>query len=158
MSNSKSDTSQQPQRRDFLGKILMVGGLLASGVLGLRNVLAFIFPQIRPPKERKLLVGRVGEVESGTAKELEIGGEVMYLIHQDGEYRVFSGVCTHLGCEVYWEGYRNRFFCPCHKGQFAADGTVIGGPPPKPLNQYRVEVENSLVFMWLEEQSERGVV
>jgi len=158
MSESKSDGTPRPDRRDFLGKLLMGGGLIASGLVGLRNVLAYIFPRVRPPKERKLLVGRVGEVEPGTAKELEIGGEILYLIHLEDQYKVFSGVCTHLGCEVYWEGYRDRFFCPCHKGQFAADGSVIAGPPPKPLNQYRVEVEDSLIFMWLEERRERGVV
>jgi nitrite reductase/ring-hydroxylating ferredoxin subunit len=44
-----------------------------------------------------------------------------------------SAVCTHLGCVVAWQDQAGEFLCPCHGGRFSADGQVLGGPPPKPL-------------------------
>jgi Rieske Fe-S protein len=30
----------------------------------------------------------------------------------------------------------DRFKCNCHGGQFALDGKVLTGPPPRPLNRF----------------------
>lgn len=48
--------------------------------------------------------------------------------------RAFSATCTHLGCRVRWDGGAHRFKCPCHGGEYDAEGKVIAGPPPRPLN------------------------
>lgn len=145
-------------RRTFLSKLFMGGGLLASGVLLIRHALAYIFPRMEPPALRKLLVGRLAELAPGAAKEFQIGGQTLYLVNTADGFRVFSGICTHLGCKVKWESYNDRFFCPCHKGVFAASGEVLAGPPPRPLDQFRVEVEGSLIYMYMEETRQRGVV
>ncbi|HWB83245.1 MAG TPA: ubiquinol-cytochrome c reductase iron-sulfur subunit [Bryobacteraceae bacterium] len=63
----------------------------------------------------------------------------------DLEFTAFSMNCTHLGCPVRWLADANLFMCPCHGGVFYADGRVASGPPPKPLNQYPVRVENGEV-------------
>ncbi len=47
--------------------------------------------------------------------------------------RAMSATCTHLGCQVQWDGAAKHFKCPCHGGVYAADGTVVSGPPPRPL-------------------------
>ena len=47
--------------------------------------------------------------------------------------RAMSATCTHLGCQVQWDGAARHFKCPCHGGVYAADGTVVSGPPPRPL-------------------------
>jgi menaquinol-cytochrome c reductase iron-sulfur subunit len=54
------------------------------------------------------------------------------------EATVFNGRCTHLGCAYSWQ--TDRFACPCHGGTFAADGTVISGPPPRPLDRLPVQI------------------
>jgi menaquinol-cytochrome c reductase iron-sulfur subunit len=46
---------------------------------------------------------------------------------------------------VRWEKEAHLFMCPCHGGVYYADGTVAGGPPPKPLNQYEVRIVNKEV-------------
>lgn len=153
MSEQSKETNKS--RRDFLGKAFMGGGLIASGILGIRHLLAFVFPKMEPPEMQKLLVARGGELEEGEAKKFEIGGQRLFLLNLNGEYKVFSGICTHLGCQVSWEGYKDRFYCPCHKGIFAANGEVIDGPPPRPLDEFKVEMEDSLVFMWIEKKERR---
>jgi menaquinol-cytochrome c reductase iron-sulfur subunit len=54
----------------------------------------------------------------------------------DGEVVVFSRSCTDLGCPVRWDPGSQWFFCPCHGGIFAQDGSVRAGPPSRPLDRY----------------------
>jgi Rieske Fe-S protein len=55
-------------------------------------------------------------------------------------YVAYSQKCTHLSCAVYYAGEQNRLECPCHQGFFSiADGSVIQGPPQRPLPQLRLE-------------------
>lgn len=58
---------------------------------------------------------------------------------------VLSATCTHLGCTVQWNAQAGEFQCPCHGGRFAPDGTVLGGPPPKPLRRLEASVRDGQV-------------
>lgn len=60
---------------------------------------------------------------------------------------VFSPVCTHLGCSVGWNEEKKHFTCPCHGGVYDASGTVISGPPPKPLTHFETKVEEGKLFI-----------
>jgi len=42
---------------------------------------------------------------------------------------------TWLGA-VELEGDQQAYVCPCHDATFSLDGSVLGGPPPRPLDQY----------------------
>ena len=55
----------------------------------------------------------------------------------DADFTAFAVNCTHLGCPVNWRPDAELFLCPCHGGVYYADGTVAGGPPPRPLSQLR---------------------
>jgi menaquinol-cytochrome c reductase iron-sulfur subunit len=57
----------------------------------------------------------------------------------------FAVYCTHLGCPVHWLADPKIFLCPCHGSVFNADGTVAGGPAPRPLFNYDVRVRNGRV-------------
>jgi Rieske Fe-S protein len=59
----------------------------------------------------------------------------------EGELRAFSQKCTHLGCVVYFD--REQMICPCHDGVFdAGSGSVIAGPPQRPLVRIAVEARD----------------
>jgi quinol---cytochrome c reductase iron-sulfur subunit, bacillus type len=61
-----------------------------------------------------------------------------------GEIMVFNGRCTHLGCAYSWQTQgRNAgtFLCPCHEGTYSADGAVLSGPPPRPLDELESRIE-----------------
>lgn len=143
-------------RREFVAKLLMGGGLVAVGALFVRHVVAFVLPRTPLASVRKLLVGRVDELQVGQAKEFQIGDRPLYLVRTEDGFKVFSAICTHLGCKTRWEPYKARFYCPCHKGAFDASGNVTEGPPPRPLDQFKVDVEKSLVYMWLDEHRTGG--
>ena len=56
----------------------------------------------------------------------------------------YSQKCTHLSCAVYYAPGKNRIECPCHEGYFAVeDGSVLQGPPPRPLPRITLERRGS---------------
>lgn len=71
----------------------------------------------------------------------------VYIInHGEERFTIFDIRCTHLGCPVSWEEKREQFLSPCHNGVFAVDGTVVDGPPPRPLDQYQAKVDKGVLY------------
>ena len=72
----------------------------------------------------------------------------VYVLSTDARtYIAMSNICTHLGCRVRWITDQDQFFCPCHNGVFDISGNVVAGPPPRPLDQYEVKVENDQLYI-----------
>jgi menaquinol-cytochrome c reductase iron-sulfur subunit len=61
------------------------------------------------------------------------------------EFVAFAVNCAHLGCPVRWLPDAQLFMCPCHGGVYYQDGTVAAGPPPHPLPQYPVRLQDGNV-------------
>jgi Rieske Fe-S protein len=70
------------------------------------------------------------------------------------EYVAYSQKCTHLSCAVYYSREQNRLECPCHQGFFSiADGSVLQGPPRRPLPRVILEQKNgSLIATRMDEE------
>jgi Rieske Fe-S protein len=70
--------------------------------------------------------------------------ETVFLVW-DGDKTVhaLAATCTHLGCQVRWDAGSKRFRCPCHGGVFDAQGNVLEGPPPRPLNRVETRLDES---------------
>lgn len=60
----------------------------------------------------------------------------------EGKLQVLSPICPHLGCSVAWRPNQNKFVCPCHGGQFDAEGKRLSGPPPRGLDRLDVQVKD----------------
>ncbi|MET0496563.1 MAG: Rieske (2Fe-2S) protein [Actinoplanes sp.] len=88
----------------------------------------------------------VDEVPVGGAKIFAAAGVVL-VRPEPGRIRAFSTVCTHQGCAVE-EIKDGTINCRCHGSRFsAADGSVVGGPAPRPLAELPVTVENNTVVL-----------
>jgi Rieske Fe-S protein len=62
-----------------------------------------------------------------------IVGMVIVSQPTSGEFKAFSAVCTHQQCLVS-QVQGQTVTCPCHGSTFSAtDGSVLGGPAPRPL-------------------------
>jgi menaquinol-cytochrome c reductase iron-sulfur subunit len=71
-----------------------------------------------------------------------------YVLTENGQdFVVLSIVCTHLGCRVRWIAADGKFHCPCHNGVFTKDGTVVSGPPPRPLDRFENKVEGGVLYI-----------
>ena len=48
--------------------------------------------------------------------------ETVFLVWDGAkQVKVFSATCTHLGCQVLWDGEAKKFRCPCHGGVYDAE-------------------------------------
>ncbi|MFB6200786.1 MAG: ubiquinol-cytochrome c reductase iron-sulfur subunit [Halorhabdus sp.] len=68
----------------------------------------------------------------------------------DQGFVAYSAICTHLGCTVSYTDEEHNVgsphdHCPCHTGEFDPyqGAKVVGGPPPSPLPQIGVKVNNN---------------
>jgi cytochrome b6-f complex iron-sulfur subunit len=69
-----------------------------------------------------------------------------YLVRlENGGFLALDRTCTHLGCTVPWNPDEGRFECPCHASSFDITGAVLAPPAPRPLDLYRVRIENGIV-------------
>ena len=143
------------QRRGFL----ISGGCMASGLIASYGTLGWMSAKFLYPLENDMVqwqyVTPISEINLGQAWEYESpsGAKVVVARQSTGVtadcFIALSGTCPHLGCQVHWEGHNDRFFCPCHNGVFDPTGQPISGPPAaanQPLTQYRVKVEEKLLF------------
>jgi succinate dehydrogenase / fumarate reductase, iron-sulfur subunit len=55
---------------------------------------------------------------------------------EDGTLTAFDPRCTHATCGYRWSPDSRQFDCLCHQAAFAVDGTVLYGPPPRPLDRW----------------------
>jgi cytochrome b6-f complex iron-sulfur subunit len=90
----------------------------------------------------------VDEIPAGGTAFIQYGGSPGILLRgEDGAFKAFSLVCTHLACTVVWNGEKKEFYCPCHDGFFDSEGRVVSGPPPSPLERWRVEIKGDKVVV-----------
>jgi len=64
------------------------------------------------------------------------------IITPSNELKAFSAICTHLSCTVQYRDDLSIIWCACHNGRFDLEGRNISGPPPKPLEEYAVHLDD----------------
>ena len=76
------------------------------------------------------------EPDSSLLVSVEGEREKILLIHTGGVLHAVSSRCTHLGCDVLYDRDAAMIVCPCHKSQYALDGSNLTGPAKQPLRRY----------------------
>jgi len=73
-------------------------------------------------------------IRRNTGSVVDVGGtRVAAYRNEKGKLFTLSPVCTHMGCQVHWNGTDATWECPCHGSRFQATGEVIAGPAESPL-------------------------
>jgi len=134
------------QRRNFLLVLLGGAGAALAAMAGW-PVLRFLSPQSGAGGSTKVEIPR-DKIAIGGAHFFDYQGRPAVLLQpKPGEFVALTAVCTHLGCIVKWQDAIQEFLCPCHGGRFSTDGTVLGGPPPSPLQTYPVALSGDQVVV-----------
>jgi cytochrome b6-f complex iron-sulfur subunit len=112
----------------------------------------FLFPSGVTNPTRKIFIATTDKIAPGKSfKFTDLKGSRITVTNTGTEFIALSTKCTHLGCQVYWKKDEKVFYCPCHEGYFSSRGEVLRGPPPKPLNSYKVEVIDKAIYIHVEE-------
>ena len=104
-----------------------------------------LFPSMNTSQEASPVSFPLSELPVGGTKVINYGGVSTLVLRTPESLRAFSLVCTHLGCIVEWQKDKSEFYCPCHDGRFDEFGDVLAGPPPIPLEEFPVTVDNDTV-------------
>ncbi|MFN8061471.1 MAG: Rieske (2Fe-2S) protein [Vicinamibacterales bacterium] len=148
-------------RRSFLGTIVHAIFGTISAVVGVVLGGAVLKPARAGSTESWQDAGVVAALVEGEPKEVALRIErndgyyttterrILYLVRANGQVRAFSSTCTHLGCRVAWHADGKAFKCPCHGGQYAIDGSVVAGPPPRGLDEVALKVDSDRVMVQL---------
>jgi glycine/D-amino acid oxidase-like deaminating enzyme/nitrite reductase/ring-hydroxylating ferredoxin subunit len=86
--------------------------------------------------DRLLAPGRrdIADLSDGEAGIVSCRGEkAAGYRDQGGRLHAVSSRCTHLGCQVVWNGAESSWDCPCHGSRFTPDGAILNGPATTPL-------------------------
>ena len=156
------DTSQEGKvgRRDFMKTVIVgISGVIGAAI-GLPAIAFVVGPALTKVADTWIRLGTVNKVELGsptlfkTVIETQTGWISAeeefsaYVLTENGQdFIAMSNICTHLGCRVRWIPDKDGFYCPCHNGVFAKDGTVLSGPPPRPLDRFESKVEDGVLFV-----------
>lgn len=93
-------------------------------------------------------VAGLAEVPEGAVRRFVAGGVDGYLLHENGQVRALSSICTHMGCHLTWHGPRDRFECMCHAAVYGRDGAAATKHPLPALPPIHVRVQNGRIYAW----------
>lgn len=141
----------QITRRRFIRRLL--GYSIVSTLGGvLTPIVGYLWPPAQAGNSGKggrTLVGTVDDFPLNSGKVVVVNDEPVIVVNTEAEgIKAFSAICTHLGCITYWHEQRQIIQSPCHDGRFSPlNGTVISGPPPRPLPAYGLEIAGGQVYI-----------
>lgn len=148
--NEAKDTLNQKKvaRRKFIN-ILMGGGILTTLGAILLPIINFIIPpKAEEAAQNSVVAAKVGEVPMNSGKIFRFGSKPGILVHtKSDEYVAFSAICTHLQCTVQYRPDFKHIWCACHNGHFDLTGKNIAGPPPRPLEAFKVDIRGEDVVV-----------
>lgn len=137
----ETQPTTQPTRRSFAKSIaITIGAVLAGSLITLRE---WYHSRSAPA----LVIAHAGEIPVGGTKIFQYPTDVAPCIlvrTAETSYVGYSRICTHNSCPVFYRPDESAFECRCHGGLFSlADGSVLAGPPPRPLPRIQLIVRGN---------------
>jgi Rieske Fe-S protein len=105
-------------------------------------------PDVPEAQTSRVVAGREGDLKPNEGKIFRFGDRPAIIVRQaDGRYRAYSATCTHLNCTVQYRGDLKQLWCACHNGFYDLNGKNVAGPPPRPLDEYAVNVSGGEIVV-----------
>ncbi len=108
-------------------------------------------PIVNDGQGQWVAVAAVAAIPVGAVKWFATATIVGFVRHTAEGFSALSGVCTHMGCLLQWNGGDRTFDCPCHGGRFTEDGNSAPASPVRysPLPELRTKVEQNQVWVYV---------
>ncbi len=136
------------ERRSFLNYLLGAGTLSTLGAVFYPIFRFMVPPKVVESAASSVVAARVSEIKPNEGKIFKFGSRPGLLIEtESGEYRAFNAICTHLDCTVQYRADEKLIWCACHNGRYDLTGRNISGPPPRPLEEFTVNVRGEEIVV-----------
>ena len=157
-------------RRQFFNRGVLTGLALGVGGFG-AAALAFLWPSSASGFGGKINVGSVADVEASFAKKEPFynasakvyiqpypqedlkkaravyGDQPSVLAGMEEGFVALYQKCPHLGCRVPWCQTSQWFECPCHGSKYNRVGEKKGGPAPRGMDRFGMEVSGTSILV-----------
>ena len=145
---TKTELPASPPRRSFLDILLGTSAFATLGAIAYPIIRFMSPPQIVESAENSVVAAKVNEIPPNSGKIFKFGNNPGILVRTAaGELKAFSATCTHLDCIVQYRADTKQIWCACHNGQYNLSGQNIGGPPPRPLEEFQVNTRGDDVVV-----------
>ncbi len=136
------DAPPGPNRRTFLDILLGSSALATLGAIFYPVLKFMVPPQVIEAATNSVSVGKNAEILANSGKIFKFGSKPGIIIRTEaGELKAFSASCTHLDCIVQYDPGSKQIVCACHNGKYDLTGKNVAGPPPRPLEEFTVNVK-----------------
>jgi menaquinol-cytochrome c reductase iron-sulfur subunit len=145
-------------RRHVLGFLVAAGSAVVAGIVGIPAAITVLASGARrSPPEMWRALGPLEEFPVQQVRTVALPSHprgwpqpyretsVFVWRPDQEEIVVFSRSCTDLACPLNHDAGSGCFFCPCHGGIFDRHGTVMAGPPSRPMQRYAARVRDRQV-------------
>lgn len=138
----------QKERRSFINFLLSTS-LGATVVAVVYPIVRFLVPpEVAEAPQSNVVAGKVSELKANSGVIFKFGTQPGILVKTPtGEVRAFSAICTHLNCTVQYRDEMQHIWCACHNGHYDLNGKNVAGPPPRPLEQYTVNIRGDEIVV-----------
>ncbi len=150
-------------RRKWLDKFVKFSATVVATLVGIPALAFLSIPAFRREETPWIRVGPLSEFRPHEPKPVTLTYQrrdgwviktsrtTVYVVFlSDSKIKVLSNICSHANCAVRWEREKQLFYCPCHDGFFAIDGSVKSGPPTQPLYEFPHKIEGGEIFVKLQ--------
>ena len=119
------------------------GGLIGRG-LGVTPEPHVAGAAIDPVSGHWVDVAALTDLVEGQGKRVTAGAVSAFVFRRGSSVTAVSSVCSHLPCELWWNGGSSHLDCPCHPASFTSDGKSTNQSYPlRALNTVHVRVTAS---------------
>jgi nitrite reductase/ring-hydroxylating ferredoxin subunit len=99
---------------------------------------------ISPIGGRWVDVAALSELVEGQGRRVTAGSIGAFVFRRGDRVTAVSSICSHLPCELWWNGGHGQLDCPCHPASFTPDGRSTDTQYPLPtLNTVQVRVTSA---------------
>lgn len=149
MSVNDSTAPPEPGKRTFLN--LLLGGWAAAFAASVLYPLGryLVPPRASGPATNSVTLPlKASEVKVNSGTIFKFGQRPGLLVRtEEGEFKAFAAICTHLDCTVQYRSDAQQIWCACHNGFYDLLGRNVSGPPPRPLEEYKVNVQGEEIVI-----------